>query len=124
VSPYTTFLDGQNPSQFRGLAWLSLTGTGHVVRGSFVSDSGGGGSATFTPQGTVSCRIDPLAVGGAERYAGGQIDDRTTHLLRIPPDTDVTTADRFIIDGRGTFEVTALRSRTNEWLRTVEVVER
>lgn len=118
--PFSTFLDGREPDQLRGLAWLSLSETGYVIRGSAVDDGGGGVTQTWGTAGTVSCRIDPM--GGREGVFGGQIDDRSTHLLHVPAGTSLDDADRFVIPARGTFEVTAVRQRTREWSRVFEVV--
>jgi Phage head-tail joining protein len=105
--------------QLRGAAWLFLSETGQVLSGTVVSDSGGGGTTVWSAGGTVNCRIDPL--GGGEGLAGGRISDRTTHLLSVPPDVDVDERNRFAVTNRGTFEITALRERTSEPVRTLEV---
>jgi hypothetical protein len=121
--PLGTFLDGDNPSQLRGLAWLSLSELGWKLTKTVTSDSGGGGTAMFTPGGTVSCRIDPFGQGGRnESTFGGRLDERSTHVVTLPAGTDVGQDDRFVISGRGTFEVTAVRERTREWAAFIEVV--
>jgi hypothetical protein len=120
--PLSTFLDGQEPTRLRGLAWLSLSDTGHVVRGSATSDSGGGVSTVWGTASTVVCRIDPIGDRGQGRTTGGRIDERSTHVVTLPAGTDVVADDRFLIVGRGTFEVTAVRERTREWAEFVEVV--
>jgi SPP1 family predicted phage head-tail adaptor len=119
--PFSTFLDGNDPVRLRGLPWISLSGSGQVLRGTFVSDSGGGGSVTWNSQGTVACRIDPIS--GRDDLVAGRVSERSTHVVTLPPNTDVGTDDRFLIDGRGTLLVTAVRDRTREWLRMIEVVE-
>lgn len=121
--PLSTFLDGQNPSQLRGLAFLALSDTGYVVAGTIVSDSGGGGTSTWTAGTTgIPCRIDPLTDRSA-RLTGGAIDERSTHVITVPPGSSVTAASRFAVDGRGTFEVTATHQQTGELVSVFEVIE-
>jgi hypothetical protein len=119
--PFGTFLNGRAPTQLRGLQWLSMSDTGHVVRGSATDDQGGGITQVWTAGTGVPCRIDPVSAnpGG---LTGGRIDERSTHVVTLTAGTSVTTDDRFSIDGRGTFEITALRDRTAEWVREFEVV--
>jgi hypothetical protein len=82
--PLSTFLDGTTPSQLRGLQWLSLSDYGRVGSGTVISDGGGGGTTTWAEGGTVACRVDPLG-GGVGRSTGGQIDERSTHQVTVPP---------------------------------------
>jgi len=118
--PLSTFLDGTNPTRLRGLQWLSLSDTGHVLRGTVADDGGGGVTTGWTLVGTFACRVDPLA--GRSRVTGGRIDERSTHLVTVPAGTLVDAGERFVVDGRGTFEVTATWDRTREWAREFEVV--
>lgn len=119
--PLSTFLDGREYTQLRGLAWLSLSDTGNWMTMGGSSDSGGGVTATWGTAGTaVPCRIDPLT--GTEGLAGEKVDDRSTHAITLPPGTDIDSADRFEVGSR-LFEVTAVRDRTREWLRVLEAVE-
>jgi head-tail adaptor len=85
-----------------------------------VSDGGGGFTETFTAAGTFSCHVAPI--GGGERVVGGRISDRTTHVLSVPAGTTISAADRVVVDGK-TFEVTAVRTRSWEIVRRVEVRE-
>jgi hypothetical protein len=117
----STFLDGQNPTQLRGLAWLSLSDTGILQSTAGTSDAGGGITSAWANVGTTECRIDPLT--SRSRITGGQIDERSTHVVTVPPDVSPASGDRFAIAGRGTFEVTAISQRTAEWLGTFEVIE-
>jgi uncharacterized protein YndB with AHSA1/START domain len=119
--PLSTFLDGRSYTQLRGAAWLALSDVGHVQSGSVVSDGGGGGTTVFTSGSAVPCRIDPLT--GNERLVASQIADQSTHVVTFAPDVTVALTDRIEIDGRGTFEVIAIRDRTREWLGRVEVVQ-
>jgi len=119
--PIATFLNGTTPVRLRGLLWLSLSETGNVLTATSTSDSGGGASVSWAAGTAVPCRIDPLGAG-ASRVTGGQIDERSTHVVTVPPGTDVSTGDRFAITGRGTFEITAVRELTAEFAHNFEVL--
>lgn len=120
----STFLNGQNPTQLRGLAWLAFSDTGYLVSGTVVSDSGGGGTLTWTAGTTgIPCRIDPVSDRGVSRLTGGAIDERSSHMVTVPPGTTVPVAGRFAITGRGTFEVTATHQRTGELESVFEVIQ-
>lgn len=106
----------------RGLITEALAETGNVISGSVTDDAGGGGSAVVTVGGTIACRIDALR--GSEGQAGARISDRSTHLITLPAGTDIDTADDFRVNGRGTFEVTAVREYTGEQARFIEAVPR
>ncbi len=106
----------------RGLDFWALTESGWTLRGTVVSDGGGGGTTVFVSGGTVACRIDPLARAGDERVVGGRLDDRSTHKVTSVPTVDVDASDRFQIQGRGVYEVTAVRDRTDEPTKVFEVV--
>jgi head-tail adaptor len=117
----STFLNGAAPTQLRGLAWLSLSDTGILQSLAGTSDAGGGITSAWTNAGTTECRIDPLT--SRSRITGGQIDERSTHVVTVPPDVSVNASERFAITNRGTFEVTAVHQRTAEWMSTFEVIE-
>lgn len=117
--PFGTFLDGR--AHGRGLLWLRLTDTGYVLAGAAVDDGGGGATQTWTAGSAVPCRVDPLT--GREEMTAGQVDDRSTHLITVPADTTISSRERFAIDNRGTFEITAVRERTAEWARRFEAVQ-
>lgn len=119
--PLSTFLNGQNPDQLRGLLWLALSDAGYLVAGSITDDSGGGGTMTWTAGTTgIPCRVDPLS--DRSRITGGAIDERSTHIITVPPGTTVTAASRFAVAGRGTFEVTATHMQTGELASAFEVI--
>jgi hypothetical protein len=99
-----------------------LTETGHVIAGSITDDGGGGGTVTHTVGSALACRIDSL--GGSEREVANRISDRSTHEVTLLADTTITVGNDFAIDGRGTFEVTAVREYTDELARSIEVVSR
>jgi head-tail adaptor len=87
-----------------------------------VSDFGGGRTETWGTGGTVPARIGP--VGGGERAGGpgARIDDRTTHIITLPASTEITSSDRLNVGGTE-YEVTAVRTRSWEITRRVEVRE-
>lgn len=120
--PLSTFLNGGTATQLRGLQWLALSDVGHVLAGTVVSDSGGGGTFTWSAAGTFDCRIDPISAGSGG-VTGGRIDERSTHLVTTTAGAAVTTNNRFAITSRGTFEVTATRTRTGALTEVFEVVE-
>lgn len=120
---FSTFLDGRPSTQLRGLAWLSLSDTGHVVRATTTDDGGGGISQVWAQAGSaLPCRIDPVGSRQQGRVTGGAIDERSTHVVTVPAGTAVGAGERFAVTGRGTFEVTAVRDRTGEWSHQFEVV--
>lgn len=120
--PIASFLNGTAPSQLRGLAWLALSETGVILAGSASSDSGGGATESWAASGTVACRVDPINAFGNARVTGGVIDERSTHVVTVPPGTSVSTSNRFAVGSRGTFEVTAVRERTAELAHNFEVM--
>lgn len=121
--PLSTFLNGRAPTRLRGLMMLSLSDVGTWLTRTYTDDTGGGATATWGTAGTaIPCRIDPLG-GNGRSMTAGRVDERSTHLITVPPGTDVSTSDRFAVSGRGTFEVTAARERTAEWARLFEVIE-
>ena len=123
MSPLSTFLDGRAPT--RGIAWLSLSETGNVLKHSVSSDSGGGQTESYAQQSSVPCRIDPLGGAGIKQgEVAGRISDRSNYLITLPAGTEITLDDDFQITGVGRFEITALRLTTSEFLRQVEATDR
>lgn len=118
-----TFFNGGAATQLRGLRWLVLSEAGSIGAGSITSDSGGGGSVTWSYGSEVPCRIDPIGDRSRDSLVAGRIDERSTHRVTVPSGTELTGASTFAISGRGTFEVTAVPVRTAEWTRVFEVVE-
>lgn len=110
-------------TQLRGAAWLALDDTGYVIRntaGTAGDDAGGGYTEARGTAGTYACRIDPLGSRGGE--IANQVNERTTHIITVPPLADVTENDDFKI-GSQEYEITAVRSRTLEPIRELEAVE-
>lgn len=120
--PLSTFLNGRAPAQLRGLLWLSLSESGSVLTLTSTDDTGGGATQAWTAATPVPCRIDPLTATGRDMI-GGRIDERSTHVVTVPPGTPVSVSSRFFVAGRGTFEVTATRDQTGEFARSFEVFE-
>lgn len=121
--PLHTFLNGGSAIRLRGLQWMAMSDFGRIGAGSVVSDSGGGGTMVWTYGGTIPCRIDPLAGGADTDVVAGRIDERSTHILTVPSGTSATSNSRVLVVGRGTFEVTAVRTRTDEWVGRLEAVQ-
>ena len=105
----------------RSTAEECLPGTAVIQTQTFASDTGGGGSLTWTASGTVDCRIAPVT--GNEQIVGERVTPEADWVVTLPAETSVTTESR-IITGGGTFNVTALRApRSYEISRRVEVAE-
>lgn len=117
--PITTFLSDRSPT--RGLISLALSDTGKVLKRKEASDGGGGTTDTYEAQSEIPCRIDP--VGGSEGEVADRISDRTTHVITLYPKAEVTLDDDFEVVGVGRFEITAIRSRTSERVRIIEVTD-
>jgi hypothetical protein len=83
-------------------------------------DGGGGGTFVYTAGSALACRIAP--VGAQSGQIANQVNERTTHVVTVPPNASITADDRFAVTGRGTYEVTAVRQRTGAPLREIEVV--
>lgn len=120
--PLGTYLNGSAPQNLRGLMLTALSDTGNVLAGTSLSDGGGGATQSWTAGAAVPCRIDPLGGGGPGELAD-RVDERSTHLVIVPSGTSVSSADRFVISGRGTFEVTATRTQTAGLASMFEVLE-
>lgn len=108
-------------TQLRGLPWLALTESAHVLTMTAIDNSGGGARGSWTRGTAVPCRIDPLGANQGE--LADQINERSTNLLTFAPEFAVSTGARVEVETRGTYEVTAVRHRTSERMREVEVVE-
>lgn len=120
--PLSTFLNGRAPTRLRGLQFLSLSEVGNVLTRTATSDAGGGATFTWTTGAATQCRIDPVTDRGASRIVGGRVDERSTHIITVPAGAVLSADNRFVITGRGTFEITATHERTAEWCRSFEVV--
>jgi hypothetical protein len=120
--PLSTFLDGTTQSRLRGLLWMALSDTGSVLTLTSTDDTGGGATQAWAAGSAVPCRIDPIARQGRDMIAD-RLDERSTDLVTVPAGTTVSTSNRFVIAGRGTYEVTATRDQTGEFAKSFEVFE-
>lgn len=117
----STFYGAYPQVQLRGLAFLALSEVAIIQAVSYVSDSGGGGTAIWSNQGTTMCRIDPL---GADRgVVAGQISELSTHFVTLSGTVDVDPDDRIAISGRGTFAITGTPQQTGLRYHKLEVVQ-
>jgi hypothetical protein len=121
--PYGTFLNGRTPSQLRGLQWLAMSDTGAVYTRTYTTDAGGGASQVWVAGSAVPCKIESVVARGQSSLEGGRIDERSEHVVTVPAGTNVDTDDRFVMASRGTFEVTAVRQASAEWVREFEVIQ-
>jgi hypothetical protein len=121
--PYASFLNGRAPVQLRGLQFLALSDSGAVSTRTYTSDVGGGASQIWAAGAAVPCRVESIAERAQSSLEGGRVDERSNHIVTTPAGTDVQADDRFVIEGRGTFEVTALRQASAEWVCEFEVIQ-
>lgn len=85
----------------------SLPDTAVIKSRAWVSDGGGGGTTTYTPSGTVECRITPASVS-PEAVKGERLHPDTEYVLTFPYDTAIATDSIIALDGRD-YSVTAKR---------------
>jgi len=104
----------------RGAITEALTETANILAGSVIDNLGGGGTVVMGTSEDIRCRIDSM--GGDEGEIAERLSDRSTHLVTLPPGTEIVVADDLSIDGRGIYEVTAVREYTGEHARFIEVV--
>jgi hypothetical protein len=121
--PLTTFLNDRPFTRLRGLQWMALNDTAIIQRRTATSDTGGGASYAWNAAGTTVCRVYPVTLRGKGALVGGQINERSTHFCSMPPETSVSTSDRIVIGGRGTFEVTVDLVASDAFTRRVEVIQ-
>jgi|GEM_PF-2615179 len=120
---------GVSPALAAQQAGIVLPDTCYILTRSEESNGAGGKKATYIKGDPLPCGLAPLKGGeytgsrALPRPAGERLDDRTTNVLTLLPDTEITEEDRVEIDKHGLFEVTALRRRSIEILREVELRE-
>lgn len=117
-----SLLSDADIAQMRGVMQQALPGTAVIGRDTFISDSGGGGTTTFTASGTVDCRIAP--VSGDEQVTGGRVSPDAEWVVTLPAGTVVDRTDQVTIAG-STYDIVAMRApRSWELSRRLEVKER
>lgn len=98
----------------------TLPETCGIVRVTRASDGAGGWSETTATVASVACRLAPLSAREAQIAAS--LDAAVEHVVTLPAATDVRHSDRITLGAR-TFEVTQVRTRSEELVRRVWVVE-
>lgn len=89
---------------------LALPDTTDILREAIVSDGRGGEVVTWTTVATSRCALDVSGQAGTGEYVVGSVETvDLPYVVTLPYGTDVTTDDRFLIDGR-TFEISTVRS--------------
>jgi hypothetical protein len=96
-------------ADMRATSAESRQGTAVILREVRVSDGGGGGTVSWVPSGTVSCRVAPIASAGeGEHVEGERLQPDSEVVFSFPADTDVDHNCR-IEYGDETFSATAVR---------------
>jgi len=102
-----------------------------VERPTKTPDGAGGRTVTWKVINTVPCSIAPIGGGepvsfaqkGSTGTVGDRIDDRSTHILTVPAETEVEETDRVTVSEQ-IYEVSLVRKRgANELVRRVELKE-
>jgi len=109
--------------EIRAEAVELLTANGKVSKFTSASDGAGGTIESWVTGAAIPCRLAPLGSSPAGRTAD-RLDERTTHVVTLPAETDVTTDDRVEVEGH-TYTVTARRHRdeATTFVVRVEVME-
>jgi hypothetical protein len=105
-------------ARMRTTAEQAMTGTAVISTKAWVSDGRGGGSVTWSPSGTVSCRVTSKSM--TEELGVGRIESDADWIITLPAETAVSTEDRIVADGE-TMSVTGVSApRTWEITRRIE----
>ncbi len=97
-----------------------LSGTAIIERFTSVSDGQGGRIQTWTPVGTVSCRIEPYVTGNVQEVGGELPMSVEGFAVIVPAGTDVSEVDR-VQSANIHYEILGVRSpRTDEVTRRIE----
>jgi head-tail adaptor len=116
-------LSDKDLALMRATADGALPDTCVIQSQTFVSDSGGGGSVTWTAAGTVACRIAPVNTRGqAEGETGERLTANSDHVVTLPAQTSIGAESRIIVNG-GTFNVELVRERSWPVTQRVEVAK-
>lgn len=111
-------------SQMRGVLDDSLPDTAIVKTENYVSDGGGGGSASWTNAGTYPCRLVAATPSeNPEGPTGSRVTADADWLLTLPANTPITRESQVSVGAR-TFRVEAIRApRSWEISRRVDLSE-
>lgn len=124
-------LDPGELSEARADLEETLADEAIIERPTSQSDGAGGRTTNWSVFATVPCAIAPIGGGepvsfaqkGSTGTAGDRIDDRTTHILTIPAETEIEETDRVVVS-ESTYEVSLVRKRgSQELVRRVQVKE-
>lgn len=121
--PLTTFLNERVSVRLRGLMFTSMNDVAVIQGRASTTDAGGDASTIWNAKGTVVCRLYPVSLRGKGALTGERLDERTTHFCSMPLGTDITTSDRIVIAGGGTFEVTVALDATSQFTTRIEVFQ-
>lgn len=116
-----TLLGAGELAQIRAEFEACFDSTATVLGYARTPDGGGGFTEAWTPGVTVAANIAPVG-GGESGSRGGRVDARTTNIVTLPAGTVVGAVDRLLVNGV-TYEITAVRTRTDEFTRRCEVKE-
>ena len=111
-----SLLSAADLASMRSTAAEALDTTAVIQTQQFVSDGGGGGTTTWSPSGTVSCRIAPYTQSAGEQVEGGQVMNDAEVIVTMPAETNVE-ADARIVSGGRTYTAVAIRRRSQEITR-------
>lgn len=103
----------------RGLALRMLRQTGYFQTIAGTSDGGGGLTSALVTGGTILCRLEPT--GGNPSIIGARLDDSTTHVVHVLGGGTIRMGDHFVVNGKGTFQVTVAHQRLNAPVDSFEV---
>lgn len=110
-------------------AGVVLPDTCFVLTRTEESNGAGGRKVAYAKSDETPCAIAPIKGGeyvgsrALPKPAGDRLDARTTNVITLPPKTAISEKDKVEVEGWGVFEVTALRRRSIEILREIEVRE-
>lgn len=106
-----------------------LPDTCYILTRTEESNGAGGRKVSYVKGDATPCAIAPIKGGeyvgsrALPKPSGDRLDARTTNVITLPPKTEISEKDQVEVEGWGVFEVTALRRRSIEILREVEVRE-
>jgi SPP1 family predicted phage head-tail adaptor len=118
-----TMLSSRDIKSMHDICAAALPDTGTIQRQSAISDGGGGQNTSWATLASVACELAPLGGGEARSgLVGERLADETTHTITFAHDTDITEADRVVVNGV-TYDVT-LVDRGGAWELERRVVVR